>query len=259
MTLEKIVEACRYLLDNYPGARAVKSYLDSRLSKNSQEAFGFGYFPPIKEIAVLTDLVGEEELREHKLLFSRTIEDALFPRTVLEFYFEHHPLVLPYRNSYGQTVALVGRTILSEAERTKRNIHKYKNTKDSPIFKKGHLLFGLHENKQHILDRDYVYIVEGQLDVIKAWEIGFRNVVALGTSSMNFYQFSVISRYSNNLFLLLDNDESGNKGRKRIIQKFGRYANIHNFYLQEDYKDIDECITKSKASCFEEIPFVVKG
>ena len=258
MTLDKIVESCRYLLNNYPGARDSKAYLDSRLSEESQEIFSFGYFPGIQDIPVLTDLVGEEELRKDKLLFTREIEDSLFPRRLKTSYFEGYPLVMPYRNAYGQAVGLVGRTILSEEERTKLEIAKYKNTQESPTFKKGNMLFGLYENKQHILDRGCVYIVEGQFDVIKASEIGFRNIVALGTSSMSSYQFSVISRYSNNIFLLLDNDESGIKGRKRIIQKFGRYANIRNFYLPDDYKDIDECITKGRVSSYTEVPFVVK-
>lgn len=257
--LEKIAESCRFLLGNYPEAQASKSYLDSRLSEKSQEIFGFGYFPGIKNIAALTDLVSEEALRKAELLFTRTIEDALFPRKVLTSYFENHPLILPWRNTYGQVVGLVGRTLLDEEERVKQDIAKYKNTSDSRIFKKGNLLFGLYENKQHILDSGFVYLVEGQFDVIKAAEIGLRNVVALGTSSMNAYQFSVISRYSNNIRLLLDNDVAGQKGRKRIISKFGQFANIQDFYLPDDYKDIDELITKGKIGDYTEIPFVVKG
>jgi DNA primase len=258
MTFDKIVESCRFLLNNYPGAQDSKSYLDSRLGEESQEIFGFGYFPGVMNISLLTDLVGEESLRKERLLFTREIEDSLFPRKLTTSYFEDYPLVMPYRNPYGATVGLVGRTILTEEERTERNISKYKNTQESPVFKKSNLLFGLYENKQYILDRQCVYIVEGQFDVIKASEVGFRNIVALGTSSMSSYQFSVISRYSNNIFLLLDNDESGIKGRKRIIQKFGRFANIRNFYLPDDYKDIDECITKGRISRYAEVPFVVK-
>lgn len=258
MSLDKIVESCRFLLNNYPGAEECKSYLDSRLNETSQELFGFGYFPGIQNISLLTDLVGEEVLRKERLLFTREIEDSLFPRKIKSCYFEDHPLIMPFRNPYGQTVGLVGRTILNEEDRSKLNVNKYKNTQETQLFKKGNLVFGLYENKRHILDRGCVYVVEGQLDVIKASEIGFRNVVALGTSSMTSYQFSVISRYSNNIFLLLDNDDSGNGGRKQIIRKYGRYANIRNFYLPDDYKDIDECITKGRISSYTEVPFVVK-
>lgn len=252
--LEKIVESCQFLLKNYPEARPSKSYLDSRLKTSSQEAFGFGYFPGVENISVLTDLVGEESLKKEKLLFM----NPLFPKNVQSSYFEDYPLIMPFRDTYGKVVGLVGRSLLSDEERSKTKLSKYKNTSESSVFRKGNLLFGLHENKQHILDRGFVYIVEGQFDVIKAYEIGLRNIVALGTNSMNAYQFSVISRYSNNIFLLLDNDKPGHEGRKRIISKFGRLAHIRNFYLPDDYKDIDEYITKGEISDYADLSFAVK-
>lgn len=253
--LDTIVESCQYLLQNYPEARDCKSYLDSRLTQESQEKFQFGFFPGIQHLPVLVDMVGEDALRQEKLFYSRKIEDTLSPRTIQFCYFENHPLILPFRNSYGEIVALVGRTMLPEAEWKAMKISKYKNTAESATFKKGNLLFGLYENKQSIMDQNCVYIVEGQFDVIKAVEKGFNNIVALGNSHMTAYQFSVISRYTDNIFLLLDNDEAGRKGRKRIVDKFGKLANIQNFYLPESYKDIDEYFTKSGE---ETVSFVVQ-
>lgn len=254
--LDKIVESCRFLVNNFPEAQDCKNYLDSRLDQNSQEVFQFGYFPGMRNLQVLTDMVGENALRDNKLLYSRDIEDSLCPRTINFCYFEDHPLVMPYKDAYGNVVALVGRSLLSDQERSERKVHKYKNTAESNLFKKGHLLFGLYENKKYILDQNAVYIVEGQFDVIKAVEKGFKNIVALGNSSMTAYQFSVINRYTNNIFLLLDNDVAGEKGRKRIIDRFGKFANIQNFYLPESYKDIDEYLTKSGD---ESVSFVVKA
>jgi DNA primase len=257
--LEKIVESCRFLLNNYPDAQESKSYLDSRLTQESQDNFHFGYFPNTQNMSALTDLVGERLLTEERLLYTRDIEDSLFPRKVKSCYFEEYPLVMPFRDVYGRVAGLVGRTLLGEEERKAKKLSKYKNTLESPIFKKGNLLFGLFENKQAILDLGCVYVVEGQFDVIKASEIGLKNIVALGNCSMTSYQFSVISRYANNIMLLLDNDEPGEKGRKRIIDKFGRLANIQNFYLPDEYKDIDEYITKGRLSNYTEMSFVVKG
>jgi DNA primase len=254
--LDKIVESCQYLLQNYPEARDCKGYLDSRLNQESQDRFQFGFFPGIKHLQVLMDMIGEDTLRQEKLFYSKRIEDSLCPRTIQFCYFENHPLILPFRDTYGEVVALVGRTMLPEAEWKALKISKYKNTAETSSFKKGNLLFGLYENKQSIIEQNCVYIVEGQFDVIKANEKGFNNIVALGNSHMTSYQFSVISRYTDNIFLLLDNDEAGNKGRKRIVEKFGKLANIQNFYLPESYKDIDEYFTKSGEDA---VSFVVKG
>jgi DNA primase catalytic core len=258
---EKIVESCRFLLKNYPEAQGVKSYLDSRLNQESQDLFQFGYFPNTDNIQVLSDLVGEDQLLKEELLYykyvdgSQYVEDSLFPRRFKFCHFEHHPLMMPFRDPYGTIVGLVCRTLLPESEWKSKKISKYKNTKG---FEKGHCLFGLYENKQHILDQNSVYIVEGQFDVIKAMEVGFRNIVAIGNNIMTPYQFSVISRYTNNIFLLLDNDEAGQKGRKRTLDKFGQLANIRNFYVPESFKDIDEYITKDQISDYADLSFVVK-
>jgi len=256
--LEKVTESCSFLLENYPEAQNCKSYLDSRLSFECQNKWNFGYFPGMQNIAALTDLVGEELLIKLKLLYVNNFEDSLSPRRVVTNYFEDHPLVMPFRNTYGKIVALVGRTLLDENSRKQKNVIKYKNTHGTQDFEKSTLLFGLYENKQHILNENCVYIVEGQFDVIKASEIGFQNIVAIGTNNMSNYQFSLINRYSNNIFLLLDNDEAGQIGRKRILKKFEQYANIRNFYIPEEFKDIDEYITNAKIKNFNEISFSVK-
>ncbi|CAB4197077.1 dnaG, DNA primase [uncultured Caudovirales phage] len=252
---ENVVKSCRFLLNNYPDANYIKSYLDSRLTFNSQELFQFGYFPNIFNLNVLTDLVSEDELRASGLCFSKTIEDSLFPRIINSLHFEDFPLIMPFRDTYGEIVALVGRNMLSDQERSKNKISKYKNTK---FFNKGQYVFGLYENKENIIKNDLVYIVEGQFDVIRAMESGLKNVVALGCCHMTPYQFSVISRYTKNIILLLDNDQSGEKGRLLIERHFGDFANIQNFYIPEPYKDIDEYLTKNNILKYEDICFDIK-
>lgn len=250
--LDNIVDSCRYLLDNFPEAQECKEYLDTRVSASSQETFQFGYFPNVNNLQVLMDMVGEQTLRQEELLYTKIIEDSLCARSINFCYFEDYPLIMPFRDAYGRVAGIVGRSLLSDEERNLKKISKYKNTKD---FKKGQLLFGLYENKQHIIEENCVYVVEGQFDVIKAVEKGIKNIVALGTSNMTAYQFSVISRYTDNVFLLLDNDEAGEKGRKLAISKFGKFANIQNFFLPESYKDIDEYLTKSTD---ESVSFIIR-
>jgi len=248
---DKIVELCSYLLNNYPGASACREYLDGRLSKDSQKDFNFGYFPGINNISLLTTMIGFEELEKLKLFYHKEIEDSWGPRSINSLYFENYPLIMPYHDTYGNIVGLVGRSLLSDDQRKTLSISKYKNT----VFQKGNYLFGLHAAKQSILEQDSVYIVEGQFDVIKAHEAGFKNIVALGNSNMTSYQFSIISRYTNNIFLLLDSDEAGDKGRAKIISVFGDYANIRNFYLPKPYKDIDEYLTENS---YDSLSFEVR-
>lgn len=254
---EEIVNSCNYLLHNYHGAQDSKSYLDGRLNNDVQQFFKFGYFPPINELKLLIDLIGEDILIKSGLITHRVFEDSLSQRDMIYSYFDNFPLILPFNDAYGNIVGLVGRTLLSQEEMKNKKISKYKNSseKHNPKFKKGNHLFGLFENKKNIMEKNCVFVVEGQFDVIKAYEKGFNNVVALSNSNMTQYQISLITRYTDNIFLLLDNDEAGEKGRKRIVDMFGKYANINNFYLPMEYKDIDEYLTNNS---YEDISFIIK-
>ncbi len=234
--LQKIIEACQYLLNNSPEGEAVKNYLDSRIGVKAQERFSFGYFPDTIKLKLLTSLIGEDTLRDLGLLYSRDVQDSVAPRVYLESYFANQPLVMPYRDVYGNVIAIVGRSLLPDDKRRAEKIEKYKNT----VFKKGQHLFGLYECKDAILQKDFVYVVEGQFDVIKALERGIDNIVALGNSNMTDYQATLLSRYTKNILFLLDNDTAGEKGRLLAENKFGNVLNINNIHLPEGYKDIDD-------------------
>ena len=234
---DNIVSSCRYLLNNSPDAEECLVYLDNRLSKEVQEQFSFGYFPGANNIGLLTNTIDDNILKNLGLMYTKEIRDSHSPRSINFYFFENHPLVLPYRDVYGNIVALVGRTLLTDEERETTSISKYKNTH----FTKGHHVFGLYEAKEHILKSGFVYVVEGQFDVIKAFERGLKNIVALGNSNMTSYQLSLICRYTKNIVLLLDNDDAGEIGRKRAIMKYNSLANITaDMYLPMGYKDIDE-------------------
>lgn len=240
--LSNIISSCNYLLNNYPEAEYIREYLDNRINKESQELFQFGYFPNFNNIKSLANMVGESILIDSKLIYEKHINDSTSSRTVYASYFENYPLLMPFKDPYGNVVAIVGRTLLSDSKRKELGISKYKNT----VFSKGHYIFGLFENKTNILNKDKVFVVEGQFDAIKATECGINNVVALGSSSMTDYQFAIILRYTNNIVLLLDNDEAGNKGRSRIMSKFGKLANITNLFIPEPFKDVDDYLTNSE-------------
>lgn len=182
-------------------------------------------------------LINEKTLRDLGLLYSRNIND----NDIKFSYFEDYPLIMPFKDAYGNVVGIVGRSLLPDDIRQEQNISKYKNT----VFKKGNYLFGLFENKSSILAKQSVFVVEGQFDIIKAYEKGFTNIIALGNSNMTAYQLSVILRYTDNIFLLLDNDDAGIKGREKIMSKFKKFANIRNFYLPIGYKDIDEFLSEN--------------
>lgn len=248
--LNKIAESCRFLLNNSPEAEPYLAYLNSRLSSEMQEKFCFGYFPGSENLNLLTNFVSEEDLKKIELIYTINTNDSAGHSSYQVSYFEHHPLIMPYKDVYGNVVGLVGRTILSDKDRG--STAKYKNTS----FDKRNHVFGLYEAKLDILEKDCVYVVEGQFDVIKAREKGIPNIVALGNCNISPFQLSLICRYTQNIFLLLDSDNAGERARERIIEKYQQFANIVNIYLPYGYKDIDEYLKDNDS---ESLSFVMKN
>lgn len=232
----KLTQVCKYIFNNYNFTEH-KDYIDSRINQDMQNKFEFGYFPYGDNIFILTQLFDKNNLIDEKLIF----EKKVLNKKIYFSYFENHNLVMPYKDVYGNYIGLVGRNITDE-----KGVIKYKNTS----FYKSQHLFGLFEAKESILKNDSCFIVEGQMDVISSHQNNLQNIAALGSGSMSFYQFGLILRYTKNINLLLDNDEAGQKGRNRIMQQFGKYANIKNYYLPKDVKDIDEYFKKYSLNDF---------
>lgn len=247
---EQLIDVCCQMLYEHPIASDVLNYINNRLSIGIQQKFKLGFFPSQQQLDVLINLNGLDNLTSINLLY----EDYNNTEQTQRIFYsplQNHNLIIPYKDVYGNVIAIMGRTILSEEERKQIGLVKYKNT----IFKKSKHLFGLFEAKSTILDKECVYIVEGQFDVIKAHESNINNVVALGSSNMSFEQLCLLLRYTNNLKVILDNDEAGESGRKRIIEKFGKYTNVENLYIPNGFKDLDEFLSEEKINSGGELEF----
>jgi DNA primase len=128
--------------------------------------------------------------------------------------------------------------------RKEKGISKYKNTKN---LKKGLHLFGLHQARESIIIKNAVFVVEGQFDCIKAQVSGIKNVVAVGSSDLTAEQFALLNRYTNNIFVLFDNDEAGNVGANKIINHYGDKANIKKATVPLGFKDLFEFLDSGES------------
>lgn len=234
---EQIVETCCSLLHESPLASRARQYIDERFNRSIQDKFRIGYFPDQANLSILTGCIDQKTLDRTELLYEDRYQTDTGSR-ILVSPMQDHNLIIPYLDVYGSIIALVGRSLLSDEQRAETRISKYKNT----AFKKSQHLFGLNLTKYDIIKHGFVYLVEGQFDAIRAHASGITNTVALGTSNMSMEQLILILRYTNNIKILLDNDEAGVSGRNRIVEKFGKYANISNVYIPDGYKDLDELL-----------------
>ena len=114
-------------------------------------------------------------------------------------------IMFPLFDNGGKTVGFSGRIYNMKSD------SKYINTKETPIFKKGELLYNYYNAKEFVRNSKNVIVVEGFMDVIRLYSIGVKNVIALMGTALTKEQISLIKRLSNNICLCLDGDGAGRK------------------------------------------------
>ncbi len=233
-----VIKACQELLINSTQAELTKNYADSRIAFLSQQNFKLGFFPSDDNLNLLIDKIGEKILLDLNLMYPS------YPYNINKGLLNHHNLVMPYIDDYGNVIGLVGRTILSEKEMKELEISKYKYTNLN--FSKSLYLFGLFQAKKQIRKTNIAILVEGQIDCITCHQYSLTNTVALGGSNFSKYQFYLINKLADNIYLLLDNDLAGYKGEKKIKNIYNKYSNFKKIFIPQEYKDVDEYLKINK-------------
>ena len=77
-------------------------------------------------------------------------------------------IMFPLCNLDGQVVGFSGRIYNGEKE------SKYVNSKESVIFKKGHLLYNYHRAINEAREKRQIIVVEGFMDVIRLFSVGIK-------------------------------------------------------------------------------------
>lgn len=112
----------------------------------------------------------------------------------------------------GKVVGFGGRTL-----RKDKDVAKYVNSPESPIYRKSYELYGLHQAKQAIVKKDKCILVEGYMDVISMHQSGIENVVASSGTSLTEGQIRLIHRFTENVTVIYDSDPAGIKASLRGI------------------------------------------
>jgi DNA primase len=129
-------------------------------------------------------------------------------------------LMFPICNDVGEVIAFSGRLLQNDKESA-----KYLNSPETPLFRKGKVLFGLHKTKRALIEANCAIVCEGQIDLISLFESGIKNVVAPQGTAFTENQARVLKRYVNEVVLCFDADAAGQKAAERsldvLVQNFG--------------------------------------
>mgnify|MGYP001453724733 FL=1 len=222
-----------------------REYLKKRnLSKKEVVDFKIGYVP-------------------HSPNFFENIKSKFNKKIIIDtglFYFDERKnhyverfkdrIIFPINSITGQPIALGGRTI-----KENNYLAKYINSPETPFFKKGSNLYNLDYARKLSNKVEYVYLVEGYMDVVSLNSKGIENVVANLGTSLTDRQVSVLNQFYDDLIICFDGDESGYKAALRaaenLIKELKPEKQI-SFLFLPDKEDPDSFVNKNGKDYFIE-------
>ena len=122
-------------------------------------------------------------------------------------------IIFPINNISGDIIAIGGRSI-----KESNFIAKYINSPETKFFKKGSNLYNLDKARKISNKLDYVYLVEGYMDVIGLYKNNIKNVVANLGTALTSRQILILNQFFNKVIICFDGDESGYKAALRAAE-----------------------------------------
>lgn len=240
-------EAMRFFAKNLTNTKHALAYLKERDIKDETiTQFSLGYAR------------GErDELLRH--LRTAGYSDNLIKTSGLAHFgsegahdFFRERLIFPIIDIRNKVIAFGGRTLSSS-----KNIPKYLNSPESPIFKKGESCYALNMAKSSISQKGYTIIVEGYFDVIVCHQFGFQNTIAPLGTALTTSHLKKLKKLSPKVLLMFDADSAGIAAARRTLELAYSEAMISKIVLLSNGEDPDTFLRKFGADQFRK--FIAKA
>lgn len=226
-------ETALYFMDNIKLDEAAISYLKNRnINVNSVLEFGIGF--ALDSWDGLLNHLTQKGFSINDIEAANLIQKSEKRGTYYDLFRKR--LIFPILDLKSRVVGFSGR-IVGDGE------PKYYNSRDSVIFKKGNLLFGLNL-VQKKSDRSRIMLVEGNIDVVKLHQMGINYVVAALGTAFTDRQATLLKRYGKEVYLCLDGDFAGQKATVRDIEILRNIGVVPKIVVIPDNMDPDEYVDK---------------
>ncbi len=156
-------------------------------------------------------------------------------------------LIFPIQNIEGKVIGFGGRKIKEEDQ------PKYINSPESDIYKKRKSFYGIDKSKDHIRREGRAVLVEGYTDFLSLYSFGIKNTVATLGTSLTREHVSILRRYTENVVVIFDSDESGKKAAMRSLDVLLEEGLLPHVAPLPPGKDPDSYITEMGKEKFDEL------
>ena len=229
------------LFSQNPKAREALAYFTEKrgLSLATIKHFGLGFAPDggYATLDYMTKLgYTKDEL----------VEGFFASKSERGTYFDsfRNRVMFPIIDVSGNVIAFGGR-VMDDSK------PKYRNTMDTPVFKKSRNLFALNFAKQTCSES--LILCEGYMDVIAMHAAGFTNAVATLGTAITAEQARLMSRYTKKVIISYDADEAGQKAAQRAMKMLDEVGLAVGVIKVPGAKDPDEYIKTYGKEKFREV------
>jgi DNA primase len=223
-----------------PVGREARAYLERRgLPESEWARFRLGFSPPsrtaLKDYLVTKGAL-PQALVETGMLIAPEDGGAPYDRF-------RDRIIFPITDSRGRVISFGGRAMDPQARA------KYLNGPETPIFHKGHQLYGLAEARKMLAaagsgESPPLVVVEGYMDVIACQRAGVPAVAPMGTA-LTEEQMEMLWRHHPEPTLCFDGDRAGRQAAARTMDRalpLLQPGKSFKFALVEGGKDPDEVL-----------------
>lgn len=243
-TLERAAAFYRKTLREHAAAPAAVDYLKRRgLTGEIAARFEMGFAPPGWD-NLLSQLGGSKAQRDALLELGLTVRND----QGREYDRFRNRVMFPIRDRRGRIVGFGGRALGDDGP-------KYMNSPESPVFHKGHELYGLYEALQHTSRPERLVVVEGYMDVVALAQHGVEGAVGtLGTATTREH-LEMLYRCTPNLIFCFDGDRAGRQAAWRALEntlpvlRDGRRA---DFLFLPEGEDPDSLVRQEGPEAFRQ-------
>lgn len=230
---QKAQQFYHYILTEHKLGQKALDYLKKRgLTGQTIKEFALGYAPHSWES--LTSF-----LRKRGFTNAEMINSGLMVPSNRNGYDRFRGrIIFPLANIRERIVGFSGR-VLEGGE------PKYINTPQTPIFEKGHFLYGLNLAKGAVKEKDQIIVAEGEMDMLMSYQSGVKNIVASKGTALTEDQLELIKKYTQNLVLCFDTDLAGDAAVRRGIELADKAGFNIKIVVVEGAKDPAEVCLKN--------------
>ena len=225
-------EAARYFHSQLylEGGKEALAYAVKRgMTKGTLTKFGIGFAPNTWNglvDAMRKKGYTDQELRDAGLVSEKN--GRIFDRF-------RNRLMFPIIDTRGNIIGFGGRVMDDSTP-------KYLNSPETLVFNKRKNLFALNLAKKSKLG--YLILVEGYMDAIALHQYGFDCAVASLGTSLTEEHAAILSRYTEQVYLIYDGDEAGQRAAQRAIPMLEKAGIRIKVLKMRDAKDPDEFLKK---------------